>query len=120
MELKLRVFKDGKMYGHTEAVRLLYRKEILLEQTGFTILQFTGMKDKNGKEIYEGDILAEDTYRFEVIWSEYLNKGDLDLDVFIVGFVIRWSDGAISPFAYSKEMKYEVIGNIYENPELLK
>ncbi|REK54731.1 MAG: hypothetical protein C6W55_10385 [Thermobacillus sp.] len=72
-----------------------------------TVGQSTGLKDKNGKEIYEGDILESNhkLFRFEVIWSEdwamFTVKGGS------VEALIRWATYC------------EVIGNIYENPELL-
>ena len=71
---------------------------------GNSLMQFTGLHDKNGKEIYEGDIL-----RFE-------NLPDLD--------IVEATDGGWNPFIDSMETDgawhYEVIGNIYENPELLE
>jgi hypothetical protein len=68
---------------------------------GFTIQQYTGLKDKNGKEIYEGDILIPDAT--DGVWSNQLN-GVLVKDI-------------RQPFANAHLFK--IIGNICENPELL-
>ena len=72
--------------------------------------QFTGLKDKNGKEIYEGDILLPFNRKKgkEVIFDEGV-------------FCIRNYDGYNSASLRVVVMDgVEVIGNIYENPELLK
>lgn len=84
----------------------------------FVIQQYTGLKDKNDKEIYEGDILeiyltgpaevSRPNYG-EVVWSN--NELRFVLKVIIPTGIVEWG------FEYT-ELK--VIGNIYENPELLK
>lgn len=81
-------------------------------------MQFTGLKDKNGKEIYEGHIIK---------WSDghdyYFGVVAYDKDYGNFG-VIEDNDEDMSPFGYLFEWKnveeLEVIGNKYENPELLK
>jgi hypothetical protein len=72
-----------------------------------TLMRFTGMKDKNGKEIWEGDIL-----------KETLNDECDPCPLWVVGWYVDditcgWNTDPSSTW-YS-----EVIGNIYENPELL-
>jgi uncharacterized phage protein (TIGR01671 family) len=92
----------------------------------FEIMQFTSLTDKNGKEIYEGDILQSDfgdgkptpIYFGEFACSTYETK-DLATQI---GFYWHEEDGTKSIFGKSivGNMDYcEVIGNIYENPELL-
>jgi hypothetical protein len=75
------------------------------------VLQWTGLKDKKGKEIYEGDIiLNEYGHKCEIVWQVH-------------GFYYtrkRWRLGWNKRFAHLSEDKFEVIGNIYENPELLQ
>ncbi len=79
----------------------------LAEGQPVEIKQYTGLKDKNDKEIYEGDIL----------------KGWL-LDYDTSSSVVEWSDSGWSPNIEGECEVYwddcEIIGNIYENPELVK
>ena len=81
----------------------------------YQIMQYTGLKDKNSNEIYEGDIVHLDEYygsglNYEVIydsgsWLLVENKGvGMEDDDFL---------------AHYREGEIKVIGNIYENPELL-
>jgi len=79
----------------------------------YEIMQYTGLKDKNGKEIYEGDIIQQ---RSE--WDGITIKGKV---VFRKGmFVLRDSREYYTERHYLLNKTAEVIGNIYENPELLK
>jgi hypothetical protein len=74
------------------------------------IMQYTGLEDKNGKEIYERDILAPCGIWIEKPTAVTFENGAFGLDgnSFHYGFEeLNWKD-------------LEVIGNIYENPELLK
>lgn len=74
------------------------------------LMQYTGLKDKNGKEIYEGDIGKSVDGIFLVTWDEEK-----------AAFVMRFY-GYPEETLYLEEMwnDAEVIGNIYENPELLE
>lgn len=71
--------------------------------SNMTIMQYTGLKDKNGKEIYEGDLLMFD-YPMEVLFERCC-------------FVVRKKTG--NSLLLGHEIEGEIIGNIYENPELI-
>ena len=83
------------------------------------LMQYTGLKDKNGKEIYEGDVvktftvtggkLQEDKGLQEIHWwNSGFCRGIKDVQ----GLPLWWLD--------KDTQKFEVVGNIYENPELLE
>lgn len=80
------------------------------------LMQYTGLKDKNGKEIYEGDILEAKLKDF--IWRGVIEFGWATTDQNEYGWHYR-GRGPIRP-QDGIDKKMEVIGNIYENPELLK
>lgn len=71
-------------------------------------MQYTGLKDKDGKEIYEGDVLI---YNQIKVVCKYI-EASFRIDYVNVGF-----NGGLG---IGSAQLLEVIGNIYENPELLK
>ncbi|WP_353096198.1 YopX family protein [Tissierella praeacuta] len=78
------------------------------------IMQYTGLKDKNGKEIYEGDIVEFVDCQYE---SETLCVGEVIFEEFGWHFTNSITESSLSCYD-SSEIK--IIGNIYENKELLE
>ena len=95
-----------------------------------SIGQFTGLYDKNGKEIYEGDILRGDEYPFncdgvdnyfaEIVWADNV-CGFYRLTHKNPNSTVRGiSHGNWEQLDEDDIKSFEVIGNIHDNPELLK
>ena len=89
-------------FGQTESIKF---DEIEL-------MQSTGLKDKNGKEIFEGDILKSNKY----ITSVFYERG---------AYCVKFSRTpnttvTMNVISFIEKYKTKIIGNIYENPELLE
>jgi len=96
----------------------------------FELMQYTGLKDKNGKEIYEGDIVEYKERGIKPLKS--IPKGAIVSQASIYGSpdkahrrVVEFDAPAYHLFLdeawpYKGARAWEVIGNIYENPELLE
>ena len=76
------------------------------------LMQFTGLKDLNGKEIYEGDIITSKLYPFQDNYCHDIYFDEAE-------FRVRWTMFRLSEVFEHPNHNVEVIGNIYENPELL-
>ena len=76
------------------------------KEDDIVLMQYTGVRDKNGKEIYEGDIVKYFGDVCEINWL-------------LSGFYIHWARGGFEEVA-TNDKYCEVIGNIYENPQLLE
>lgn len=117
--------KPSMMYGDKFAFEGYLPINDQFKYTNNVVMQYTGFKDSNGKEIYEGDIV-------------YFTVLDLFGNEDMGGGVVKYHDGYFAlpssidreyregeqpielTWVIRKNISIEVIGNIYENPELLK
>lgn len=132
---KFRVWKglENRMVDNVTHLNPLLLDESLSEEAKYNVLmQCTGLKDKNGKLIYEGDIVdcyvsSQKIYRYQIkqeIGSFMLVSPKEE----IFDFINKWNDNVYPLsqlyFEYENEEncieQCEIIGNIYENPELLE
>lgn len=124
-EIKFRIW-DGHTKSFFDTPDTHYQPKLKIDESGimsfetkdelYEIQQFTGLLDKNGKEIYDGDVITCVAYqREQTVLGEYRPEK----------VQVKYQDGYFYPFGYnagwrSEVTDIEVIGNIYENPELLK
>lgn len=77
------------------------------------LMQYTGLKDKNGKEIYEGDIIRIKNSLIEI-------EGEVIFDTIDLSFEVYDKENDCKEMLWYTNEEFEVIGNIYDNPEILK
>lgn len=108
MDCNVFINGDGSVYDYASPT--YNTPNIEIERQDFTIMQYTGIKDMYGIDVFEGDILK--------LSNVFDNQG------YFKKAVVTFEDGAFE-CNYSLLKRYakntfEVIGNVYENPELLE
>ena len=118
LDVSLIDFKKGVLVGeHWE-----FGETNFMSFDEIVLMQSTGLRDKNGKELFEGDVVKR--YRspfFKAKWEYQIETVIKEKASLLLGREFGKNFGTIpfdSPFAES--VLLEVIGNIYENPELLE
>src|SRR5699024_2518560 len=105
--------KNGKVYSGDVGI-----PEYTIDVTNQVILmQYTGCRDKNGIEIYEADVIKD---KYDKVWLVQRYVGS-----FVITNKIPDSDGQTSTYSHFSNVSnhhfyFEVIGNMWENPELLE
>ena len=109
---------------------MIYQAEPKIEKFpvyGDTVGQYTGLRDKNGERIFEGDILCikkrngtKSRICF-VCFGEYIDADSAFDNYRCIGFYIKIFDTCCTiGVLWDSEFEYEIIGNIHDNPELLE
>ena len=109
MNLQMNYWMPENPYN---VANIVYNNEKHKSFENIILMQYTGLKDKNGKEIYEGDIIKTKIFNgkyenAEVYWN-------------VNAWCIRTKKETTGLFVTKGEYGVEIIGNIYENQELLE
>ncbi|EMS76284.1 hypothetical protein H318_04187 [Enterococcus durans IPLA 655] len=110
----------GQEMKYGQAGRLITHAEMAPDK--YVLMQSTGMKDKNGVEIFEGDIVLVSVRNgFDYLDNKVcIVKNSIDYSGLVCATVDEDLEYRIFNTELFEEYTYEVIGNIYENPELLE
>lgn len=118
LKVMIKGYKEAKKFFHgfcndPEDERNLGLSFWKISDDYYKILKSTGLKDKKGVEIFEGDVVKTEDKEQNREWIDVVDWSDMEEYVDSAKFELRFREGW-----YLDEL--EVIGNIYENPELLK
>ena len=117
------IFPDKLDNGDICQVFRLYRKDWMLVPSEGELMQYTGLKDCKGVEIFEGDILKSVVSQnwYVVKFGDYAIGDEFENYEHHQGFYLCWGNYDNSNEAMGDIDKYcEVVGNVMENKELLK
>ncbi|MGM0260468.1 YopX family protein [Enterococcus sp. AZ102] len=106
----LRFYEEGNLFNIDYWGVQQYPES--LDPEGVVLMQATGLQDKNGKTYYEGDLVKWDDEIFQVKFDKY--------QFVLEGFYEPRQDVPYDFFSEQEYQKAEIIGNIYENPNLLE
>lgn len=110
---------DFTMISNGDGFGIVYDHEEWLNKDAFIIMQYTGLKDKNGVEIYEGDIVQDQHY-MKSSNPIVIHSGRAIIKYYGGGFICHYCGMEIfNVERLEGDDGLIVIGNIYENPELL-
>ena len=129
--IKFRAFQDGEMYYQEKAGVYGAKHFFATLYEDCELMQYTGLKDKKGVEIYEGDVVTwsfthkpmsskkriKKSFIFEIKWNQLeCCFGEFTKH----GFKSNLVGNAFPELGDISETDYEIIGNIHENTELIK
>lgn len=105
-EIKFRAWDGEKIIYNIPNSAVSVGSYLEMMGTTLKLMQYTGLKDKNDKEIYEGDI---------IVYPDGINTIGYEDG----SFVRYFKESGHTPINQKDMLEIEIIGNIYENPELL-
>ncbi len=116
-----RISPFGHIEPATSSKNGLWIYDFKYNQKNVVLVQYTGLKDKNGKEIYEGDLVK---------WNGWSKKAQIDIfgkkrkhkisEVVWINKTGAWELKGNEDWNITVYDEIEIIGNIYKNPELIK
>ena len=109
-EIKFRAFQDNQMYYAETSGVYAARKFFDTLYEDCELMQYTGLKDSKGAEIYEGDIVE---------WEDSTAEEDYYGAVVYPKEEVKFKGGSFYPVCMMPGEEFEIIGNIHENPDLL-